>query len=298
MPFELNTAQLFLTYPKCPIPKEEARDWLIQKFDPNYYVVAQEKHADGDPHLHVYMKLKKAVHVRNHNYYDLPGPYHGKYEGCRSVRKVIQYCTKEEDYVANFDVTANQKTNLRKRLFQELVDGDKTVIEAVDEDPTLLKGYRGLCADYEKFKQDKRVRREPIPTKIENPWGFDIELFGLKNDNIWFFSRVPDKGKTTGFALPFVKKYEAELITGCPFYWNVLKETGALVIDEYNKCFFDMAMLNQVCDGTYLYRVIYQGSIRLEKPLIIILSNKHPEELYKPSEMPFINARFRIYEIL
>jgi len=44
--FRLNARQLFLTYPKCPIEKEEALSLVKEKLkaDPEDYVVAQEKH--------------------------------------------------------------------------------------------------------------------------------------------------------------------------------------------------------------------------------------------------------------
>jgi len=35
--------------------------------------------------------------------------YKGNYQGCRSCNKVIKYCTKEDNYLSNFDVETRLK---------------------------------------------------------------------------------------------------------------------------------------------------------------------------------------------
>lgn len=67
------------------------------------YVVAEEVHKNGDPHLHVWLKLKNAVNTRNCKFADIGG-YHGNYQGVRSNKCVIKYCTKAENYIASIDV--------------------------------------------------------------------------------------------------------------------------------------------------------------------------------------------------
>lgn len=67
---------LFLTYPRCALSKEEYRDWLqAQQFSLSIeqYYIAQETHKnstvaeviDGkDKHLHVFIKLTGALKSR------------------------------------------------------------------------------------------------------------------------------------------------------------------------------------------------------------------------------------------
>jgi len=109
--FQLCTKQLFLTYPQCPIDKEQAYDILCHVFGDNLelLLVAKELHANGDPHLHVYARLKETLRIRDSKFADLTCPvtgtcYHGNYQGCRSAKNVLKYCTKKDDFKSNFDI--------------------------------------------------------------------------------------------------------------------------------------------------------------------------------------------------
>lgn len=70
------------------------------------YIVAQEKHKDGDFHIHVYLKLVKKVNISNCHWFDLVDEdrgvtFHGKYEGCRNVNAVMKYVVKDGNYVSS-----------------------------------------------------------------------------------------------------------------------------------------------------------------------------------------------------
>lgn len=76
---------LFLTYPRCALSKQEYVEWVLcQGFPIENYYVAQEKHKkstvaeviDGkDNHLHVYLKLNQAMKSRRTDLFDING-YH------------------------------------------------------------------------------------------------------------------------------------------------------------------------------------------------------------------------------
>jgi hypothetical protein len=59
------------------------------------YIVAREKHADGEYHLHVYWKRATPTNFKKPNCLDLQGldgkVYHGNYRSCRSSNAVKQY---------------------------------------------------------------------------------------------------------------------------------------------------------------------------------------------------------------
>lgn len=103
--FRLAVKTLFLTYPKCPIPKEEALEILKAKaFERDLriveYIVAQEKHEDGSDHLHVFLKLDRVFNCKDSEFWDLNN-YHGNYQGCRSPAAVMKYCVKEGDFLTS-----------------------------------------------------------------------------------------------------------------------------------------------------------------------------------------------------
>ena len=69
----------FLTYPQCAMTKEDLLEGLkgclpvkIQE-----YVVAEEKHENGDPHLHAFVKYEKKVEWKADRW-DI-GTHHGNY---------------------------------------------------------------------------------------------------------------------------------------------------------------------------------------------------------------------------
>lgn len=101
----MNSRGLFLTYPQCPLKPEEALDLLrgkllTKKRTIEEYVIATEKHADGNDHLHVYLKLNKALHTREPTWFDL-NTHHGNYQGARSAKRVKTYCVKDGNYIAD-----------------------------------------------------------------------------------------------------------------------------------------------------------------------------------------------------
>ena len=103
MTFQICSKNLFLTYAECPVPKEELYDFLNEKFQPLNLCVAKELHKNGNAHLHAFVGLEDQYRTRDPRFADFQG-YHGNYQGCRSAKNVLKYCTKEDDYKANFDV--------------------------------------------------------------------------------------------------------------------------------------------------------------------------------------------------
>lgn len=61
--FRLNAINVLFTYPQCPLAKEEVYDFLVAKFDPQHILVAHEKHADGSPHLHAFLRFKNKINT-------------------------------------------------------------------------------------------------------------------------------------------------------------------------------------------------------------------------------------------
>ena len=162
--FQLNTSKLFLTYPQCKLDAEYILEQLKHRVTPQYvanYVVAREHHANGDDHRHVYLELSGAFRTRDAKCFDIQG-HHGNYQGCRSAKNVLRYCTKDDNYISNMDIaTLLSKPSTRKKVGEQLVNGEKTPWEAVQEHPELIFGYKKLKVDFETFLVDSK---KPIET--------------------------------------------------------------------------------------------------------------------------------------
>lgn len=293
--FQLNTKQLFLTYPQCPLPKQEALDYLLTLLDEYNvleYIVAHEHHANGADHLHCYFKLELPYRTRDSTALDI-GTHHGNYQGCRSAKNVVRYCTKEEDYLSNFDVAAvvNKKSN-RRMVAEELLLKKRPLVDVIQDHPELIFGYTKLKLDLIALQEDLAVQKNPLPTWIPNPWGKLLPSFkSSKKRHYWIWSDGPNYGKTTGFAKPLAEEYDAVIQTGDFFYWNVTRSTECLILDDYNTAKLNWSSLNQLCDNTFAFRVFQRGSITLKKYVLIILSNAPISELY-PNMHLYLYARF------
>lgn len=76
--FRLNAQSLFMTYAQCDLAPEDLlshlqgailkRAWKIVQ-----YVIAREKHEDGNNHLHAFIKLDKKVNIGDPKIFDILG---------------------------------------------------------------------------------------------------------------------------------------------------------------------------------------------------------------------------------
>ena len=66
--------------------------------------------------------------------------------------------------------------------------------------------------------------------------------------------------------------------------------------DEYSKAHLQVTQLNQMCDGTWAYPVKQSSATTLDEPVVIVCSNKPPEDVY-PNFYFLVLARFRVFEL-
>lgn len=111
----------FNTYPQCSLSKEAVLEHyekigLLQS-ELYEYVIAEEEHADGTPHLHVYAKFGHGIapgkELANWRaMFDIPKDgdvattgekYHGNYQAVRSADAVRKYCTKDDNFITNMN---------------------------------------------------------------------------------------------------------------------------------------------------------------------------------------------------
>ena len=72
--------------------------------------------------------------------------------------------------------------------------------------------------------------------------------------------------------------------------------TQFVLLDEYSKAHLQVTQLNQMCDGTWAYPVKQSSATTLDEPVVIVCSNKPPEDVY-PNFYFLVLARFRVFEL-
>lgn len=294
--FRLNATHLLLTYPQCPVEKQEAFDFLMERLHPELLLVAREVHADGNYHLHAYCKLNPKGNFTDPHFADLRignQRYHGNYESCRSVVKAQKYAAKDGDYVSNFNPNGQTNKTRRQWAAEEIILKKRPLHEVVEEDPCLLFGYSKLKEDYNAFLRDKASTNvKSLPPFLPNPWGLVLRSgIQSKRRHFWLYSTRPNLGKSYHFAKPLQDEFGAVIQTGEFLYWNVFIGVKCIILDEYNSAQLKWSFLNAMCDGNFGYRIFHGGVVKLDQPLIIVLSNQSISELY-PHKNEFLYARF------
>lgn len=152
----------FLTYPKCPVKKEDALTILETNGLPKIveYVIAEEEHKDGTPHLHAFIKLEKKRRFKDvATKFDLL-EYHGHYEPAKSWKAVSNYCKKEGNYIANIDIeSAKQKKSKKNSMLLT-----KNPKELIDEGEISLLQLKSLLENKRLYKMLDEVPKI-IPRK-------------------------------------------------------------------------------------------------------------------------------------
>jgi hypothetical protein len=99
--FRLQTKEIFLTYSQSGALeleflidnlKEKLNTWTVK-----HYVLVKELHEDGNPHIHVYLKTIRMVHIASVSYMDLEltgKTLHPNIQPARKVTNVLQYMLK------------------------------------------------------------------------------------------------------------------------------------------------------------------------------------------------------------
>lgn len=277
MPFNFNRKTVFLTYPQTSFDKQGFRDYWNAKHALTEYVIAQEAHADGNPHMHCFLSFRDQVHTRDERYFD----YEGRHPNIKTPNKlaaieaVKKYCMKEGDYIKSEGLVILGK---REALFATLIDQGMTK-KVILENPTVMalnfssiKGWLSLIG------KENQLKPERMMPKKRHFW-----IFGPSNS-----------GKTTW------RRMYSELFISAQIPENndwvgTDQDTEVLYADEY-KGFLTVQFLNKLCDGRIKCNT-KGASTFLDYPRVIICSNFSIRDCYsKIGDVEYESLRNRFIE--
>jgi len=124
--FRMQCKNFFLTFPQCPTTKEVAQERIKEKWPGCLSLVCQEKHKDGNNHLHILLQFDRPLNIKRSDFFDFIGGQHGKYEPARNIRKSVEYITKKGDYISNgisVESILAKKNPKQDDVAKEIVDG-------------------------------------------------------------------------------------------------------------------------------------------------------------------------------
>ena len=271
-----GSLQWFLTFPKNEATKEELLEEVKLIGDPAEYVIAAEKHKDGTPHLHAYIKWDRKVKFK-----ELKFTKQGNYQPARSWRAVQEYCKKGGDYISNIDIDSarNKKSKQNKFLIEsdpvDLIDnGDITLFQ--------LKSYMTNKELYLSLKRQREHKEEHFETE--------------KKRHIWL-TGPSDSGKSTKLH-KILEEYQNNNFQ-IPYNndWAGYRGERVLWCDEY-KGQLSIQDVNRMCDGGAKMNT-KGGTIVLHKcPQVIIVSNYDPSGCYCKAEREIVQTLLNRFNIV
>lgn len=235
------------------------------------YVICEEKHKDGNPHLHAFIKLMGRKRFRP-DLFDVDG-YHGHYEPAKSFRCVVRYVTKEGNYISNIDVKSalEKKGKLTK---EDLLKDVDYVLDNKKINPLQVANwYKNSCV-YKMLINGKKEMPDVLPEKRRHLW-----IWGSSNTGktTRLRQQMKEKGMDNFFQIPSNND------------WIGYDDQYYLYFDEY-KGQLTIQELNKICDGGAKMNV-KGGSVMLRYDVqVIILSNFSIEECYNRAPQILIDA--------
>nr|CRI68279.1 Replication protein [Pepper golden mosaic virus]CRI68283.1 Replication protein [Pepper golden mosaic virus]CRI68287.1 Replication protein [Pepper golden mosaic virus] len=181
--FRLQCKNIFLTYPQCDIPKDEALEmlrnlkWAVVK--PIYLRVSREEHSDGFPHLHCLIQLTGKCNIKDARFFDITHPrrsaqFHPNVQAAKDANAVKNYITKDGDYCESgqYKVSGGSKAN-KDDVYHNAVNA-ASAVEALDiikaGDPkTFIVSYHNVKANIERiFRTPPQPWTPPYPLSSFN----------------------------------------------------------------------------------------------------------------------------------
>ncbi|OMJ21113.1 Replication-associated protein [Smittium culicis] len=195
--YRLASMSFFLTYPKCALSKETVLAELKKICDIETYIVARELHADGTPHIHAYLKVKKTINSKNPRYFDIMG-YHGNYESCRYPKNVMKYVMKDKNYITNSTESQSKKSGLDTINKVFACSTVEEAIAVIRSDYNLARDYLRNPIGYEQglahiLHPPKPVTRNPAHRFRDVP---ELLNWDRQDKTLWLYG-VTGTGKTS-----------------------------------------------------------------------------------------------------
>lgn len=287
--FHLQAKRFFVTYPKCDLDKTMVVEWFVSQHAVHQAIVSEEKHEDGDPHLHAYIVFEKAKRLSKADIFDLNG-FHPNIQSVKNMKETVRYITKEDKEPAQHNISYKEilagKSSKFAIIAQSVMDG-KSLLDINATDPGFVLQHKRKLEEYQVWVIMKKPRLDllpwqPVPVPAFGPeyqiatW-LNTNLFRrdrpIKSLQLYIFS-PPNCGKTTliSWLSRFCRIYYVPLLED--FYDFYDDDSYDLVIIDEFKGQKQIQFLNQFLDGQPC-TVRVKGGQRLKTTNLpcIILSN-------------------------
>jgi hypothetical protein len=275
--FDVESKSWFLTFPKCPMTKEEVHALLCAKGRPiTGGVIARELHEDGSPHIHVYLLLATKYRVRRSSFWDL-GSYHGNYQHAKSYTAVVQYVKKDKDYLEFGDLDLAGKLKAKETHAAYL--GKRLMTEPLID---LLNDHPELALRYEQLRRSKMAIIQDQLKSMPKP----------DTRGVWIRG-PPGSGKTHS-----VHSQESDLyVKAQNKWWDGYTGQKAVLIDDFDQQGECLAHHMKIWSDKWPAQgEVKGGHVPLTYDRLIVTSNFTIDQAFKnsdPETIKALNRRFK-----
>ena len=261
----------FCTWPRCPMSKEVALELLSARFRLVKYVIAEELHADGQPHLHAFLQLASRTEFKP-AMFDLE-EYHGNYQTAKSWRCVEAYCKKDGNYITNEDIDSARHKKAKRNM--ELIN--------MDPKDAVQQGYIGFCA-------------LPSFLKAKREWK-NLEKVPLHLDRCcyWIYGE-PRTGKSYACRSAYPELYEKPQNK----WWDGYHGETAVLLDDFDKQGACLGHYLKIWADNYRFNAeVKGGMLRPCYTVLLVTSNYTPDQIFTDDKelCDAIVARFKVIKL-
>jgi len=305
--FRFQAKSLYATYPQCAAKKEDVLQKIVDKWSPNvsFAVVAEEKHQDGSPHLHVLVKFRSQISSSCATFADFLTGSHGNYQSARNISHVWKYVTKDGCYVVHGDVPIDVTTSEAsgKVTMDEIADfmvSGGSLQDVFKRWPGKMLMYRNRIEQFQQLCESASDQERMPFSGILIPEDADNTYYSVAN---WLNSNLPKAGETLRREFKAPQLYlsgppnsgKSSMIRDLMKYFRVyFAPMTEDFYDEYDDNLYDLVVfdefrsskpitwLNQFLDGSIM-TIRKKGRQYLKKRNLpcIILSNYAIDECYE-----------------
>lgn len=315
MNFRLDAKHIGLTYPQCDLTRQLVLDAIRSAVGDNYCgaIIALERHADGNPHIHAYLRLHKPRRFTVPTVFDIDG-FHPNIQGLRSPKHWVLYVQKEDtDCLVDGDVGSFlDGTGPKQRVTDAItarLDAGATPNEIYAEFPGFYLMNKRKIDELSQWIVSKRLntgkrdwsdalaylidaRQHPMApdTQLEvAEWLIDNVQAErkLRQKQLWL-TGPPGSGKTTLVMEleKFLKVYWVPM--DCNGFFDGFTDDYDLICFDEMKSQFKLTLLNQmICGGPVRLNLKGSTVLKTKNVPVVFLSNYGPAAAYKTMSPQF-----------
>lgn len=315
--FRAKGVNWLLTFPQCSTSKAEAIEKITGKenLQVKAVIAGEEKHADGNPHLHIIVCLEKSLQTRKANFWDFVGSKHGDYRVIKYPSKAYNYVTKEDKDPTIFGTIPPIFLGSKKLKSDEcaqMIMSGCSVAKVVQTMPgySLLnlakiqtfKSYvTNVCSTKSTIRQlsETSYSGQDMSTRYIVDWlrGNLFKSRAFKAKQLWIYG-PPNTLKTSLLIKlgTFCRTYQVPMDED--FYDSYEDDAYDLIVFDEFKSHKRIQWLNSFIQGGLpLPLRIKGGQIMKRKNLPVIFCSNYPIDSCYKSEMGIQSLKERIDEI-